>query len=53
VVIPVIIAAVNATSEIMAGGSWGDISIWLQIIITFDFIYAVIATLVFEFVVEE
>jgi len=53
VVIPVIIAAVNATSEIMAGGSWGDISIWLQIIIAFDFIYAVIATLVFEFVVEE
>jgi heme exporter protein B len=53
VVVPVIIAAVNATAEIMAGGSWDDISVWLQIIIAFDFIYVVIATLVFEFVVEE
>jgi len=53
VVVPVVIAAVKATSLVIAGNSWGDILIWLQIMIAFDVIYAVVATLVFEFVVEE
>ena len=33
--------------------SWGDILTWLQIMIAFDIIYLVVATLVFEFVLEE
>jgi len=53
VVIPVIVAAVKATGPVLAGGSWGDMSTWLQIMIAFDIIYLVVATLVFEFVVEE
>jgi len=53
VVIPVIVAAVKATSPVLAGQPWGDMLTWLQIIIAFDIIYLVVATLVFEFVVEE
>jgi len=53
VVIPVIVAAVNATAVVLAGKPWGDMLTWLQIIIAFDIIYLVVATLVFEFVVEE
>ncbi|MFC1949355.1 heme exporter protein CcmB [Chloroflexota bacterium] len=53
VVVPVVVAAVKATTQVLAGDSWGDISIWLQIMIAFDIIYVVVATLVFEFVVEE
>ena len=53
VVVPVIIAAVKATGPVLAGGHWEDISTWLQIMIAFDIIYLVVATLVFEFVVEE
>jgi heme exporter protein B len=53
VVIPVIVAAVKATSPVLAGQSWGDMLTWLQILIAFDIIYLVVATLVFEFVVEE
>ncbi len=53
VIIPVIVSAVKATSLVITGGSWGDISVWLQIIVAFDIIYAVVATLVFQFVVEE
>jgi len=53
VVIPVIIAAVKATGLALAGNHWGDMLIWLQIIIVFDIIYLVAATLVFEFVIEE
>jgi heme exporter protein B len=53
VVAPVVIAAVKATGPILAGMPWGEIATWLQIIAAFDIIYLVVATLVFEFVVEE
>ena len=52
-VVPVIIAAVKATAPVLAGKAWSDIIIWLQIMTAFDIIYLVVATLVFEFVVEE
>ena len=53
VAVPVIVAAVKATAPVLAGRPWPDMLTWLQIIIVFDIIYLVIATLVFEFVVEE
>jgi heme exporter protein B len=53
VVVPVIIAAVKATAPVLAGKSWGDILTWLQVMIAFDIIYLVVATLVFQFVIEE
>jgi len=53
IAVPVIVAAVKATALVIAGRPWGDMLVWLQIIIVFDIIYLVIATLVFEFVVEE
>jgi heme exporter protein B len=53
VVVPVIIAAVKATAAVLADKPWGDMLTWLQIMIAFDIIYLVVATLVFEFVVEE
>jgi len=53
VVVPVIVAAVKATAPVLAGRPWGDVLTWLQIIIVFDVIYLVVATMVFEFVLEE
>jgi len=53
VVVPVIISAVKATGPVLAGGPWSDMSTWLQILIAFDIIFLVAATLVFEFVIEE
>jgi heme exporter protein B len=53
VVVPVIIAAVKATEPVLAGSPWGETLTWLQIMIAFDIIYLVVATLVFEFVIEE
>ena len=52
-VVPVIVSAVKATGPVLAGMPWGEISTWLQIMVAFDIIYLVVATLVFEFVVEE
>ncbi len=51
--VPVIIAAVKATTVVLAGKPWADMLIWLQIMIAFDIIYLVVATLVFEFVIEQ
>jgi heme exporter protein B len=53
IAVPVIIAAVKASALALAGKSWGEMLTWMQIIIAFDIIYLVIATLVFEFVIEE
>lgn len=53
VVVPVIVSAVKATAPVLAGAPWGDMLTWLQILVAFDIIYLVAATLVFEFVVEE
>jgi heme exporter protein B len=53
IVAPVIVAAVKATVVVLAEKPWSDMLTWLQIMIAFDIIYLVIATLVFEFVVEE
>jgi len=52
VVVPVIIAAVEATALVLQGSPWGDMLTWLQIMIAFDIIYLVVATLVFQYVVE-
>jgi len=53
IVMPVIVAAVKATTLVLAGKPWGEMLTWLQILIAFDIIYLVVATLVFEFVIEE
>jgi heme exporter protein B len=53
VVIPVIVAAVEATAVVLASQPWSDMLTWLQIMIAFDIIYLVVAALVFEFVIEE
>ena len=53
VVVPVIIAAVKATAPVLAGQPWRDIQTWLQVLIAFDIVYLVVATLVFPFVIEE
>jgi len=53
VVSPVIIAAVKASAISLNGQSWGDMTIWLAIILAFDIIYLTVPFLVFPYVVEE
>lgn len=52
-VVPVIIGAVETTTCVLARGPWSDMLTWLEIMIAFDIIYLVVATLMFEFVIEE
>ena len=53
VVVPLVIAAVEATGVVLDGRSWSDMSTWLQVMVAFDIIFLVISTLVFEFAIEE
>ncbi|MDY6893095.1 MAG: heme exporter protein CcmB [Chloroflexota bacterium] len=53
IVVPVIIAAVEATGMILEGKSWADMLNWVGIIVAFDAIFLVISALVFQFVIEE
>ena len=53
VVVPLIISAVKASGQALAGGSWSDMVPWLQIIGAFDVIFLVVSFWVFAFVIEE
>lgn len=53
VVVPVIISAVKATEIILASSADGDINKWLQMLVAFDLIFLLIASIAFEYVIEE
>jgi heme exporter protein B len=53
VVIPVLIAAVRATGGILAGDDLASVRPWLNLLIVYDVIFASIAFMVFDYVVEE
>ena len=51
-IIPVLIAAVQATSTILSGGLTAEWLPWLQIIVAFDIIFLFIPALLFEYLLE-
>ncbi len=53
VTVPVLIAAVKATSGILAAAEWSEISLWLNVLIGYDVLFVAIAFMVFDYVVEE
>lgn len=53
IISPVIIAAVKASGQALAGEGWGEILTWLEIIIAFDIVFTTASYLVFSFVIEE
>ena len=50
--IPVVIASVEATAQVLMGETTG-ISSWLYLLAGFTIVYSTVSYLVFEFVVEE
>ncbi|MFH1651849.1 MAG: heme exporter protein CcmB [Chloroflexota bacterium] len=53
IVVPLIIAAVRASALALAGETWSGIGAYLRLIVAFDVIFAVVAFLVFSYVIEE
>jgi ABC-type transport system involved in cytochrome c biogenesis permease component len=53
VVVPVLLAAVSATSEIVQSGNLALARDWLRLLTGFDLIYLVLCTALYGVVVEE
>ena len=53
VIIPVLVAAVKASSGFLQGLPMDEITPWLNLLIVYDVIFTAVAFMVFEFVVEE
>jgi heme exporter protein B len=53
VVLPILVAAVKASSGILQGFEWAEIMSWINILIVYDVIFIAVAFMVFDFVVEE
>jgi heme exporter protein B len=53
IVIPVILAAVNGSTEVLLGENFRFLFGWIKILIAFDVIFLAASYLVFEYVVEE
>ncbi len=51
--LPVIIAAVKATSMILDGRPLVDYSMWLKILAAFDVIYLTVSVITFDYLIEE
>ncbi len=51
--IPVLIAAVKASSGFLLGSAWSEIEPWFNILIVYDIIFIAVSFMVFDFVVEE
>jgi heme exporter protein B len=53
VAVPVLIAAVRASSGVLAAVEYSEISTWVNLLIGYDVIFVAAAFMLFEFVVEE
>lgn len=53
IIVPVILASVRASSEVMLLGNPAEGRSWVQLLAGFDLVYLVVCTAIFPFVVEE
>lgn len=53
VIVPVLLAAVKSTGIIVLAGQGGELFGWLRLLLFYDIIFALVAFLTFEYVVEE
>ena len=53
VVIPVLVAAVKASSGFLQGSTLNEVNTWLNLLLVYDVIFTALAYMVYDFVVEE
>lgn len=53
VLVPVLIAAVKATEAHLGGGGWSDSKDWIRLMLVYDVVFLVAASLLFEYILEE
>lgn len=53
VVTPLLMAAVESTSDVVNGRSWSDMSQWLQLAVAFDVAFLVVSAFIFQYILED
>jgi len=53
VAVPLLIAAVRASSGVLTAAAWSDLSPWFNLLLVYDVIFVAVAFMLFEYVVEE
>ena len=53
VAVPLLIAAVRATSGVLTAAGWDQIGPWINLLVVYDVIFVAVAFMLFEYVVEE
>jgi len=53
IIVPIILAAVNATREVLIHNDFSTLGRWLQLLVAFDVIFLAAGFLVFDYVVGE
>lgn len=53
VVAPLMLAAIEATADLVAGGSWSQMSQWLQLAAAFDVVFLIASAVIFQFILED
>ena len=51
--VPVLIAAVKATEAHLGGGGWADSRDWIRLMLVYDVVFLVAASMAFEYILEE
>ena len=51
-VVPVVLASVRATKNLLAGLPWGEVLPWWQLLLVFDVVYVTVSSLLFPWVME-
>ncbi len=53
VLVPVLIAAVKGTEAHLGGGGWADSRDWIRLMLVYDVVFLVAASMVYEYILEE
>ena len=52
-VAPLLLASIEATSDVVNGYGWGEMAQWLQLAAGFDVLFLVVSAIVFQFILED
>ena len=48
-----LLAAIEATADLVIGDSWSEMSQWLQLAAAFDLVFVVVSAVIFQFILED
>jgi len=53
VIVPVLVASIEASTPALIGGPWSDVSMWLPIIAAFDVVFLIVCSIAFGYVIQD